>query len=268
MRSRPRAIPPWGGAPYRNASSRKPNALAWASPIPSARNTLPAARRVDADGATAELHAVHDHVVGASPHRRPGRSRAGRHPRAWRGERVVNGEIALRLLVPLQQRELGHPQEGVGVVGDHPEPASQLHAQRPERGEHDLRRTADGQEEVTLPCAARVQERREPWSPSAFLAGERTPRPSSGTTSHRARRMVSRGRRARRAACARTRRRRAPPAPSRARSGSRAQRLECARCPRPPQGRRAPGRSGCRAVGAEALHRLAVRQARETSRAA
>src|SRR5688500_16500327 len=41
MRSRPKAIPPWGGAPYCNASSRKPNfSCASLAPIFKARNTF------------------------------------------------------------------------------------------------------------------------------------------------------------------------------------------------------------------------------------
>ena len=37
----PSAIPPWGGAPDRSASSRKPNfSFASSAPMPSVRNTL------------------------------------------------------------------------------------------------------------------------------------------------------------------------------------------------------------------------------------
>ena len=66
-RSRPKAKPPCGGAPYLRAARRKPNfSSASAGPMPSMlEDRLLHLRAVDTDAAAAELDAVEDEVVRA-----------------------------------------------------------------------------------------------------------------------------------------------------------------------------------------------------------
>ena len=90
MRSQPNAIPPCGGGPYWNASSRKPNFSCASSLVDAQHREDPLLHvaAVDTDRAAADLVAVADDVVGVGQGAAPGRPRTGRSTRSF-GE--VNG---------------------------------------------------------------------------------------------------------------------------------------------------------------------------------
>ena len=112
MRSRPKAMPPCGGAPYCSASSRKPNfvALVLGADAERAEHLRLHVRAVDPHRAAADFPAVQHHVVGLGE-RVAG---VGREQVLvavlGRGERMVARRPGLRLLVVLEHREIDHPQ--------------------------------------------------------------------------------------------------------------------------------------------------------------
>ncbi len=112
-RSKPRAMPPCGGAPYSSASSRKPKRRARFVVAESQRRKdlgLHVAP-VNTNRARGQLHAVQHQVVGLG-------SAMGRVGGQLlqvlvmhRSERVVCGGPAALFLVPFEHREIHHPQE-------------------------------------------------------------------------------------------------------------------------------------------------------------
>ena len=134
----PSAMPPWGGAPYSNASSMWPN-LRWASSsvMPSdAEDFRLHLAVVDADAAAADLPAVADEVVGAlrttpgSVSRRCSSSGTAA-VKGW-----CDGVPALVLVVPLEEREVHDEGEVTDGVVHQAEAATEL---APEGVEHLVR---------------------------------------------------------------------------------------------------------------------------------
>ena len=69
-RSKPKATPPWGGAPYSRASSRKPNfsSASAGRDAQGLKDLLLDIPAIDADAAAADLYPVQHQVVGPGPH--------------------------------------------------------------------------------------------------------------------------------------------------------------------------------------------------------
>ena len=131
MRSIPRAIPPCGGAPIARASRRKPNFVRWS--FGAHREEVEHLRLdvglMDPEGAAAELVAVHNQVIRI---RKGVAGIVGERllPLLDRPcERMVLGCPTPLVLVPLEHREVGHPEERERVVGDQAEVIAQLEPQ-------------------------------------------------------------------------------------------------------------------------------------------
>ncbi len=113
MRSRPSARPPCGGVPYSSDSRKKPKRFfASSSRQPEQAEHLGLRLAiVDTNAAAAELPAVEDDVVGLGQHL----ARIGLEQVqilfARRGERVVHRVPALLVGVPVEQREVGDPEQ-------------------------------------------------------------------------------------------------------------------------------------------------------------
>jgi LysM repeat protein len=133
-RSMPGAMPPCGGAPYSNASSRWPN-LAWISSSfsPSSWKILKLnIAAVDTDGAGGHLVAVADHVVGVRKDIAGVGVEFCQVFHLGHGEGMVGGVPALFFLVPLEHGEVDHPGKGHQVFVGQVEPVAEQHAQRAE----------------------------------------------------------------------------------------------------------------------------------------
>ena len=129
----PIANPPCGGAPIRSTSSRKPN-----SPPPAARR-IPSSSKirfwssglVDPDRARPRSQSVPDEVV------RPAQRRArvvldqGLVAGPDARERVVAERPAPSVLVPFEEREVGHPEELAAALVDQLELAARGGGARP-----------------------------------------------------------------------------------------------------------------------------------------
>ncbi len=160
MRSQPKAMPPCGGAPNWNASSRKPN-FSWASSRRQAHDLEDAllhVAAVDTDRPAADLVAVADDVVGVGQ-RRAGVGVEGVEELGLRrGERVVHGgpragadgDVAGRdgIRGGLEQRRVDDPQEAPRRLVDEPAAPADL-----ERG----RRRAGRARLFVAPAAKKMQ---------------------------------------------------------------------------------------------------------------
>ena len=128
MRSRPRAMPPWGGVPYCRASRRKPNrSLASSSESESSRKMRAwSVGVVDPQASAADLRAVQDEVVGLGSDR-PGIRLEERQVLVHRGgEGVVERRPTLLRRLVRHEREVGHPEEAVRLLLHQPEVSAQL----------------------------------------------------------------------------------------------------------------------------------------------
>ena len=216
MRSIPNAIPPCGGAPIASASSRKPNFSRCCSGVRSSSANTRACRSaswIRNDPPPSSLPFA-DQVVGVRDRVRGILVEAvdpvGGRPR----EGMVLGAVALLVLVPLEHREVGHPEPRLLRLVDQAQAVREL---EPQRAEH-----ARG-----LLVAVRGEEHRR-----AGLAREqRRARPRRGTS-----RSASAPPRPRRRRC-----RRAPSRPTASRT-PRARRACCARAPTARAGTEPPRR--------------------------
>ena len=112
MRSRPNAMPPCGGAPCLSASIRKPNRSSALARVDAERleHAVLHLGAVDPDAAAAQLRPVQHEVVRARPRGRRLRLEQLQRLVGRRGERMVQRVPAALVVVPLDQREVGHPQ--------------------------------------------------------------------------------------------------------------------------------------------------------------
>ena len=121
MRSRPSAMPPWGGVPYSSASRKKPKrALAFL--IRHAQRTeylYLHVLAVNTDRARAKLCSVQHDVVS----QRANRSRIGGQPPRLqiifvrRSEGMMRRIPRLRLFIPFEEREIRNPEKFVILGG-------------------------------------------------------------------------------------------------------------------------------------------------------
>ena len=113
MRSRPSARPPCGGVPYSSDSRKKPKRCFASSSLEAEQAEHRGLRRRDRgyECAAAQLPAVEDDVVGLGQHA----ARIGLEQVqiffARRGERVIHRVPSLLVGVPVEQREVGDPEQ-------------------------------------------------------------------------------------------------------------------------------------------------------------
>ena len=86
------------------------------------------------DAAAAHLIAVDDHVIGLGPHGAGITVQRFHILRQGGRKGMMHRHIALIIRVPLQQRETGHPQGAVAVLGDQLQPFGHMHPQGRQRG--------------------------------------------------------------------------------------------------------------------------------------
>ena len=115
---------------------------------------------MDADRATANLVAVQHHVV-TTAHRGLGVGTQivdGIHRR--RGERVMQGDVALRLVIPFEHREVGHPQR-CPALADQVEVLAGFQAHRAHEIGHFAVGAGTEKHDVAVACAHVRQQRLE-----------------------------------------------------------------------------------------------------------
>ena len=120
IRSSPSARPPCGGVPYSSASRKKPKRV-FACLIAQAEQAEHRGLRLavmDADAAAAQLPAVQDDVVGLGQHLPGIGFEPGQVFLAGRGERVVHRVPAAFISVPVEEREVGDPEQLPAALGN------------------------------------------------------------------------------------------------------------------------------------------------------
>ena len=135
-RSMPEAIPPCGGAPIASASSRKPNfaPLLLGRDARAGRRPSPAARARGSGTSRRRARCRCRRGRRRSPAPRPGRCRAARSLSAvGRVNGWCTASQRSRVLVPLEHREVGDPEEPPRVCVDQLELAAEV---QPQRAEH------------------------------------------------------------------------------------------------------------------------------------
>ena len=104
---------------------------------------------MDTNGAAAHLHAVHDQIVGLGAHR----AGVGIHKRNVLfhhvGEGMVHGQEAIFLVAPLQQGELGHPQQVIALAVNQVQLLAQAQAQLPHGSQRHVFFVCDNEHRVT-----------------------------------------------------------------------------------------------------------------------
>ena len=124
---------------------------------------------VDPDRPTTELDTIHDHIV------RPGADRAGITRQQSdilgqrRGEGVVHGEETTLILIPLEERKVGHPEEVVPAIGNQTTFCSKMKPQGAESGEDDFLSPANHHEQILFGGAGRGEEAQDTILPEGLL---------------------------------------------------------------------------------------------------